>query len=236
MDFKKWRNKLNFQKKISEKGDNLEEISIFPLPRIVLFPGSVLPLHIIEEPYKLMTDDLLETKQSLAMGIKADGVDIVPGTICGGGDIGLVTTYPDGRKDIFVEGRTRFKIVKCLQQKPYIRALAERIPDVPYHSEDEEKADYQKLSALVRRWIFLSPDLEDRFIDYVAFFAKSHQLADFIAFSFIPSLAEKQELLEMVERKKRVAKISDFLEGQIQKLETRSRPVVNPFGPPRTYH
>ena len=238
MNFYALRNKLPFLRKNSPETASLEEISVFPLPRVVLFPGSVLPLHIVEEPYKRMMEDLLESKKSLAMGSLGGHPEgeLLPGTICGGGAVGLVMAYPDGRKDIFVEGQSRFKIVKCLQQKPYIRALAEKIPDVPYHSEEEEQADHHRLSSLVRRWIFLSPDLEDRFIDYVPFFARSHQLADFIAFSFIPTLSEKQKLLETVERKKRVGRIASYLEGEIRKLEGYSPERLNPFGPRAVLH
>ncbi|MDO8520425.1 MAG: LON peptidase substrate-binding domain-containing protein [Deltaproteobacteria bacterium] len=228
MDLKKWRDLLSPIKKEGES--DLEEISVFSLP-MVLFPGSVLPLHIVEERYKLMTDDLLETKRELAM----HKGEFLPGTICCGGQVVLLAAYPDGRKDIFVEGRSRFQIVKCLQETPYIRALAKRIPDIPYGSEEEQTSDHQKLSMLIRRWIFLSPDLEDRFIDYVSFFSKSHQLADFIAFSFLPSLEEKQRLLETVERKKRVVKIVSYLEGEIRKLESRSD-LQNPLSPPYLLH
>ncbi len=43
------------------KGASKNTISLFPLPGIVLFPGTNLPLHILEEKYKKMISRCLES-------------------------------------------------------------------------------------------------------------------------------------------------------------------------------
>lgn len=37
-----------------------DEIPIFPLPNVILFPGMILPLHIFENKYRDMIDDLID--------------------------------------------------------------------------------------------------------------------------------------------------------------------------------
>ncbi|HEY8427238.1 MAG TPA: LON peptidase substrate-binding domain-containing protein, partial [Sandaracinaceae bacterium] len=37
--------------------DELAALPIFPLPSVVLFPGSVLPLHVFEPRYRAMMED-----------------------------------------------------------------------------------------------------------------------------------------------------------------------------------
>ncbi|MBI4412498.1 MAG: hypothetical protein HY541_08445, partial [Deltaproteobacteria bacterium] len=110
--------------------------------------------------------------------------------------------------------------VKYLQESPYIKALAETIPDIPFGSEAEEKKYLNELGHLSKRWIFLSRDLPDAYIPYVDLFTKPHLLADFIAFHFLPSSGEKQRLLETVEQKKRVEKIIGFVEENVRRLES----------------
>ena len=36
-------------------GTRIQELPVFPLPQVVLFPGAVLPLHIFEPRYRTMT-------------------------------------------------------------------------------------------------------------------------------------------------------------------------------------
>src|SRR2546426_1112956 len=45
----------------------LEELAIFPLPDLVLFPNALLPLHIFEPRYRDMMADVLEGARLLAV-------------------------------------------------------------------------------------------------------------------------------------------------------------------------
>lgn len=199
----------------------LEEVCVFPLPNTVLFPGIALPLHIFEDRYKLMTEDLMNSKINLAMSFAKSNQEgnLKPSLICGAGSIGLLQNFPDGRKDIIVQGHKRLKIVKYIQTKPYLKALAEAIPDEPFISPDEEKAYHQKISGLARRWVFLNPDFSDEYIRYVDLFLNPHSLADFIGFYFFPTTIEKQKLLETISRKERVNSVMNFLYAKIAQLE-----------------
>lgn len=212
---------------------HLEEVCVFPLPNVVLFPGTVLPLHIFEDRYKLMTDELLRRKLPLAMSFSKPSPDgeMSLSAICGAGKVNLMESFPDGRKNIFVEGMKRLRIVKYIQKIPYITAMAEAIPDVPFISEFEEKNCHRALLTLVRRWIFLSPQLNDAYLQYVDFFPRPHFLADFIAFYFLPSTDEKQKFLEMTNQKERVEKVMAFIDKNIKILETTKNRHTNDLTP-----
>ncbi|MBI2339992.1 MAG: LON peptidase substrate-binding domain-containing protein [Deltaproteobacteria bacterium] len=198
-----------------------EEVCVFPLPNVVLIPGNILPLHIFEERYKQMTEDLLQSNISLAMSLTVPSAQgkMKNSAICGGGTVRVMDEFPDGRKNIFVEGLKRLKIVKYVQESPYLKALAETIPDIPFASPAEEKKYLVELGQQTKRWIFLSRDLPDRYIPYVDLFTKPHLLADVIGFHFLPGSSEKQKLLETTDQKKRVEKIIFFVEGNIRRLE-----------------
>lgn len=48
-------------------------VPIFPLPEMVFFPGTVLPLHLFEPRYREMAADLLDGDRLLAMALLDDG-------------------------------------------------------------------------------------------------------------------------------------------------------------------
>src|SRR3954464_4040637 len=48
-------------------------VPLFPLPNVVLFPRAILPLHIFEERYKLMTADALAGDRQIAMALLQSG-------------------------------------------------------------------------------------------------------------------------------------------------------------------
>src|SRR5687767_6553216 len=55
----------------------LDELAVFPLPDLVFFPHSLLPLHIFEPRYREMTADVLAGSRLLAVarllpGLEAD--------------------------------------------------------------------------------------------------------------------------------------------------------------------
>ena len=47
--------------------ETLQRLSIFPLPGVLLFPRSQLPLHIFEPRYRAMVSDALARDRRIAM-------------------------------------------------------------------------------------------------------------------------------------------------------------------------
>src|SRR6266478_35888 len=56
-----------------DQGAVLTAVPLFPLPNVVLFPRAVLPLHIFEERYKVMTADALSGDRLIAMALLRPG-------------------------------------------------------------------------------------------------------------------------------------------------------------------
>ncbi len=202
---------------------HMEEVSVFPLPNLVLFPGVSLPLHIFEDRYKVMTEDLIHSNKLLAMSLASPDLDgkMQPNQICGAGRIHIQEKFPDGCANVVVEACERIRIVKYVQDKPYLKAMAQVVPDIPFATPDDEARAHSALTHLAARYIFLSTELQDHFIDYLTLFSRPHYLADFIGFHFLPTAAAKQALLETSSQEGRVGSIMKFLEGRIRSLETQ---------------
>lgn len=204
--------------------ESYEEVCVFPLPNVVLLPGVILPLHIFEKRYQEMTEHLVQTQHNLAMSWTerlANG-QIKKHDICGAGKLNIMNSYADGRKDIFIEGQRRLKIIDILQKQPYIKAVAKNIADIPFKFQNEENSCLNEIQNLSKRWIFLTPDIPDELMNHVNSFKQPHHLADFITFYFSPSMNDKQKMLETIDRKERVLQVISMMENQITQLEKAS--------------
>ncbi len=92
------------------------EIPIFPLPNVVLFPSTLLPLHIFEPRYRAMVEDALDGERLIGMvmlqpGWEPDyeGAPRVYPVGCAG-FITHAEPLADGRYNIILRGTQKFRI------------------------------------------------------------------------------------------------------------------------------
>jgi len=97
-----------------------DEIPLFPLPNVVLFPDAYLPLHIFEDRYRAMTRQALGGTRLIGMTVlretvvpDGEGVPPIYATGCAGA---IVHHEPlkDGRFNIVLQGIARFEVVREL--------------------------------------------------------------------------------------------------------------------------
>lgn len=53
--------------------DDSETQPVFPVPNVVLFPETLLALHVFEPRYRLMMDEVLKGSQSICMALLRPG-------------------------------------------------------------------------------------------------------------------------------------------------------------------
>jgi Lon protease-like protein len=131
--------------------EELSAIALFPLPRLVLLPGTTLPLHVFEARYRAMIADCMsEPRMCLVV------VQLRPGheasyegrppiyRVGGAGRITACRQNPDGTYDIAVEAQSRVALTELpVDDKPYRRAQARVLAD-----SFETPPDRNELSAL----------------------------------------------------------------------------------------
>src|SRR5271170_7146722 len=103
-----------------------ELLPLFPL-QVVLFPRAALPLHIFEERYKQMIEDVLRGKSEF--GVVLAGEKGIVNTGCTASVEKVLKKYPDGRMDLISIGRRRFEIILLNDEKPYLRGAVEYFDD-----------------------------------------------------------------------------------------------------------
>src|SRR5436189_3401156 len=84
-------------------------VPLFPLPNVVLFPRAVLPLHIFEERYKVMTADALAGRRRVAMALLKPGWEknyygrpAIDPVVCVG-EILTHEQFPDGKYNFLLQ-------------------------------------------------------------------------------------------------------------------------------------
>ncbi len=120
----------------------LRRVPLFPLPGVVLLPGTLLPLHIFEARYRSLVADALEADRTIAMAMLKPGwedeEEPLPIHAMGGaGEIVESEQLPDGRYNIVLEGLFRYRILKETCTGPYRVAQVEEIPSLPFTSAAE---------------------------------------------------------------------------------------------------
>ncbi|MDQ1385534.1 MAG: ATP-dependent Lon protease [Actinomycetota bacterium] len=125
---------------------------MFPLGT-VLFPYALLPLHVFEPRYRLMTRHVLDGDREFGVVLIERGSEV------GGGDtrFGVATVarvvqageMPDGRYALTTVGVRRVRVVSWLPDDPYPRAEVEVLDDAPAGPADAD-ARTRVVEALAR--------------------------------------------------------------------------------------
>jgi len=130
-----------------------DQIPLFPLQDVMLFPNITRPLHVFEPRYRKMVADALEGDRIIGMvllqaGYEADYEGNPP--ILEVGCAGLIANaeeLPDGRYLIVLQGLVKFLVRSEDHSGPYRIAQVEAIPELV--DDEELSALHQLRSSLV---------------------------------------------------------------------------------------
>jgi len=129
--------------------DERTRIALFPLESVLL-PGETMPLHIFEERYKLLIGRRRVDGEEFGIVLAEDGRVHECG--CTAVLTAILEEFEDGRLDIVVEGRRRFRIVRLHEPEDSDREYIEA--DVEFFN-DEEGGTQQARDATVAAFMKL---------------------------------------------------------------------------------
>ncbi|MEE8350331.1 MAG: LON peptidase substrate-binding domain-containing protein [Acidobacteriota bacterium] len=196
------------------------EIPIFPLPNVVLFPRTLLPLHIFEPRYKQMIGNALEGNRQIGIVLLQPGWE-------GGhqgnlevfdtGGAGVISEYKSlekGQYHILVNGSHRFRIMDFIQEEPYRVARVQVLKDVlPSDREANEIATELALRFTELNMKSLASEMNLDLLEQLDF----PTLVNSICSSLSLSVYDKQKLLELDNVKSRAQMILDVLRQQVSR-------------------
>ncbi|NIA07257.1 MAG: endopeptidase La, partial [Actinobacteria bacterium] len=199
------------------------ELAILPIRNGVAFPGTVMPLTIGREKSKRLLDDILPEIKVVGIFAQKDAQVEDPtfddlysvGCAC---VILKLLKVPEGNLSIVVHGLTRVAIKKPLTTEPYHRAQVVVLED-----KVEDSNDLEALTLSVRetagKIINLSVNVPDEAALVLDNISEPGALADFLAANVTAKLTDKQELLETIDAKKRLSRLTKLMGQQVEVLE-----------------
>ena len=113
------------------------EAALFPIPNVVAFPGTVLPLHVFEPRYRRLVHECLETGRLLAVShvsktiraappsqsvedaLNTNQATYEPREVFSGGQCEIIEELPDGRILVQVNMLERLTLEEEIQSLPY---------------------------------------------------------------------------------------------------------------------
>jgi len=200
-------------------------IPIFPLPNVVLFPDTYLPLHIFEPRYQEMVADTLKQEAYIGMALLQEGQlqegQLQEGqlhdahgnpAVCSPGCVGRITTFRplrDGCSDLILHGLSRYTIEEELPGKSYRRAKIA----VPSHHPFQTIGDDAARSTLVELAVRY---LQARQVQEVCVFITRESIAETVLVNSLSSCLdltpiEKQFLLESESLYQQTRRLIDLL-------------------------
>jgi Lon protease-like protein len=195
-------------------------LPLFPLPNLVFFPNTRLPLHVFEPRYRQLVKDVIEADSRFGIVLLRTGWEedyfgapaIHPcGTM---GTIEQAVSLDDGKFNILVRGDVRFQILGEVSHVPYRTARVVAQPQLE-RSPDEAYAQRQWLADLSRQYLtYLPNQMAVPEIETVGLDA----LTNALIMSLNLDAEEKQRLLEIDDLLNRAEQVGAELQTRIESL------------------
>jgi ATP-dependent Lon protease len=202
------------------------EVRLFPLPKVVLFPGMILPLLVFEPRYRALVADALDSDRLVAVpriepGHDAEYWDCPP--ICRTFGVGRIiddVKLPDGRYRIVVSGQARTQITEEVQQSPYRVARVRTLRETQPESTASLLALRANLLSQTGKLARTLGQEGERLIRFVNQAPTITQCTDLIAASLVADDAVRQQVLEAATVHSRLELLVGHLHGVALQLDT----------------
>lgn len=195
-------------------------LPVLPLKDAVIFPRMVVPLAIREEAHRRLVDDALHGDKMVLTVMMKDGAE---GETTGTPEVHRIGTAchimklskMDEGTVVVVQGIARVEIKGVKQGEHYSLAEVERLEDIG-HSGKKIDAMTLSIMNLFKEIVDLSPHLPDELIDLAKNIEEPGPLADMIVSTLNLDRHKKQDILECLNVKTRLERITRFLSEDLE--------------------
>jgi len=188
------------------------ELGLFPLS-VVLLPGEVAPLHIFEERYKLLFDELMDGGEFGTILVEEAGLRERG---CSARLAQVIERLEDGRLNVLVQGARRFRLLEIREPEDlgttYLTGVVE------FFDDDEPEAPQELVTKALEafRGMLVLMDVPSP-REPAGDGPLSFRLAAAVDFG----APLKQELLEAVSEQQRLETLLAIMETLLPRLELR---------------
>ncbi|MGE5689226.1 MAG: endopeptidase La [Pseudomonadota bacterium] len=198
-------------------------LPVLPLKETVVFPQSMTPLAIGQERSVRLIDDVVAGDRLLALITSRDSTLESPGwdDVYEVGTVALVhkmIKVPDGTLRILVQGLARIRLLRGVEDTPYLVGEVAVVPDELEESREAE-ALTRNVQSLFSRVIGLLPYLPEELQLAAASVEDPSALCNLVASTMRLKTEEKQRLLELADVEARLRETLLVLNRELEVLE-----------------
>jgi Lon protease-like protein len=185
----------------------VRDFPLFPLGLVAL-PHELVPLHIFEERYRIMFDELLDSEGEFGIVWATDEGSKTIGCAC---EIEQVLErMDDGRLNVLTRGTRPFRVVERQPDMPYPAATVEFLEDTPeVEDDDAAEAAREAYAELVVEATDNEPDPDELALK------SAYEMAATVDFG----LDAKQGLLDLRSENARMRLVARLFRAAIKRLD-----------------
>ncbi len=176
------------------------EAPVMALPNAILFPNTLLPLHIFEERYREMLAYALEHHRMFCVALIKPGItepagyaDLFP--VAGIGLIRVCVGDDDGTSNLVLQGMARVRLFDFVQETPFRIARIEKV-DSTMQNPTEAEALGAKVIELCGELKAAGVDIAPALRQEIAHLVDPEVVCDKVANALVEDTLRRQALLE----------------------------------------
>ncbi|MGO4910050.1 endopeptidase La [Pseudorhodobacter sp. W20_MBD10_FR17] len=200
---------------------------VLPLRDIVVFPHMIVPLFVGREKSVRALEEVMADDRQILLSSQMDPTVDDPesdGIYRAGvlANVLQLLKLPDGTVKVLVEGKSRVRITKFIENDRFFEAEAEPLTELP--------GDEATVSALVRavadefeRYAKIKKNIPEEALSAVADTREPSRLADLASGHLGIEVADKQALLETLDVGLRLEKVYGHMQGEMSVLQVEKK-------------
>ncbi|MCH6568698.1 MAG: endopeptidase La [Acidobacteria bacterium] len=194
-----------------------------PIRDVVVFPHMMVPFVIGRQSSVLALERALEADKKIYLATQIDASldNPAPTDIYQVGTVANIVQslkLPDGNIKVLVEGLRRARAIRVEEAVGFFQAEV-RFDPVSKVSQAKLGLLTKRLNTLFEEFAKLNPNINYETIVQAAHSSDADRLADTVAANLPISVEDKQALLEIAEPAKRIEKICEFIDVEIEKVK-----------------
>ena len=216
----------------SDKHDKAEKtekltVPVLPLREVIVFPHMVVPLFVGREKSIRALEECVEKKKELFLVAQKQATTVNPGDkdifqIGTLGTILQILRLPDNTVKVLIEGKRRAKMLKFMDGESMIEADVEVVAETT-DKNIETEALVRSLKATFENYVKLNKRIPPEMLMSVNGIEDPSRLADVVVAHLNLRFEDKQGVLEITDPGKRLEKLLELMQGEIEILQVERR-------------
>ena len=204
-----------------------DQVPLLPLRDVIIFPHMVVPLFVGREKSINALEECVDKKLDLFLVAQRQATTVSPEKrIFSRSELSARSSrslrLPDNTVKVLIEGKRRARIIEYHETDRMIEAEVEEIDDIVENTVELE-ALVRSLKATFENYVKLNKRIPPEMLMSVNTIDEPSRLADIIVAHLNLKLEDKQEILEISDPAKRLEKLLQLMQGEIEILQVERR-------------